>query len=175
MKRTHSSGPGEVRAHDRLVAVAGNHAGLEFLQVRVGLETPIPSSDVAVHGVEIDVTRRSNQSVGLAVIITFDMIIEGLHDSIGRRSVVLESAANIASGDKDYQQNNHENRKNAAHYLASRSTTGSASGVGNSTVSAMRRRSGNNIRNAIAMMTVETGSVPHKRPSKGVGCAPGGG
>src|SRR5690349_1024092 len=103
------------------------------------------------------------------------MAIERLDDAIRSRSIVLKSSAYIAGGNKNHQQDDHQDGKNAAHYLASRSTTGSASGAGNSTVSAMRRRSGSSIRQASAIKTVETGSVPHKSPSNGVGCAPGGG
>src|SRR5690348_8726768 len=41
MQSAHRGSPGQVGAHNRLIAVSCNYSGFKLLQVRVGFETPI--------------------------------------------------------------------------------------------------------------------------------------
>src|SRR3982751_6434934 len=79
-----------------------------------------------------------------------------------------ETSANQQDGDDKHCKSQYP-----GHYFASRRTTGSAAGAGNSTVSAKRLRSGIATTASSAKMLAPIGSVPHITPCHaGGGCTP---
>src|SRR5579859_6207060 len=112
-------------------------------KVRKGLQATVSSSDVVVHGVDVDIARWRNQGKGSAVVVGFHVLEESLHCAIGSAGLLLLAGWRGAGDDQRRGDNDHDDSKNATHYWASRRTTGSLTAVvGKSMVSAMRRCSG---------------------------------
>src|SRR5690242_8226986 len=153
-----------------------DHARFDVLQMRERLQAAIAAGDVVVHSVEIDIARRRDQRVGAAIVVGLHPIVKSLNCAHGGSRALLLLCRRSADCDQRTGDNDHYNGKQASHYCASLSTTGSAAAVaGKSMVSATRFRSGKRISKPRANTTVAIGSVPHIRLWNSVGTAPAGG
>src|SRR3954468_14417931 len=175
VERADGGDPIQAGTDDCLIAVVGDHPALRFLQMRERLQAAVASRNIVVQRRKIDVARGCNEGISAAIVIGLHTAIERLHSTLGRGRPLLLFRRSGARSDQHSGDYEHENRQNAAHYCASRRTTGSEAAVGKSMVSAMRRRSGKAISSASANTIVLMGSVPQSRLCSRVGTAPSGG
>src|SRR5689334_5122150 len=97
--------------------------------MRKRLKASVAAGDVVVHSVEIDIAGRSDKRVRAAIVVTLHAIVEGLHGADGRVRAFFLFCRRGADCDQRPGDDDHYDGKQATHYCASLSTTGSAAAV----------------------------------------------